>query len=318
MGDRLRINAQLIDGTDGRHVWAERYDGNISEIFEFQDNIREEIVSALQVSLTAANRVLTERKPTSSVEAYDLFLKGRRASYHRDTQETLLEGIKCLEAAIEIDPNFADAYGYLSHCYFYGWTAFFPGFEGALDRAYQLAEKGAMLDRASAIGLMRLGLYQPFLGQYDQIIANFEKAIAIDPNNAEIYATFGMALNYLGDPERALEMSEKALGLEVFSPPLWEFFYAGISYLLLHQYDKALLRFNRMVEQAPKFLGVRLVLACVYVELDRLSDARNAIESALNIVPELNAEKAISRLPFRTEKHRNLILDSVRRAGLPE
>ena len=124
MGPKLRVNAQLIDAASGGHIWAERYDGDMADIFEFQDNIREQIVSALQVSLTPTDKALTERKPTDSVEAYDLFLKGR-ANFYRYTPEHLLEAIKCLEEAIEIDPNFAAAYGYLSYCHFYGWAQMF-------------------------------------------------------------------------------------------------------------------------------------------------------------------------------------------------
>ncbi len=141
MGDRLRINAQLIDGADGRHIWAERYDGDMADIFEFQDDIREQIVSALQVSLTPTDKALTERKPTDSVEAYDLFLKGR-ANFYRHTLEDLLEAIKCFEVAIEIDPNFADAYGYLSYCHWWGWLQMLPEFDDNLDRANELAERG--------------------------------------------------------------------------------------------------------------------------------------------------------------------------------
>ena len=127
MGDRLRINAQLIDGADGRHIWAERYDGNMSEIFDFQDDIREQIVSALEVSLSPTDMALTERKPTNSVEAYDLFLRGR-VNLNQLSRETALEAIDCLEKAIEIDPNFADAYGILSFCLFLGYAFLFPGF----------------------------------------------------------------------------------------------------------------------------------------------------------------------------------------------
>ena len=113
MGNRLRINAQLINAADGDHLWAERYDGNMDEIFDFQDRIRAEIVSVLRLKLTPTDKALTERKPTDSVEAYDLFLKAR-AEYFRHTPEHMLEARKCLEKAIEIDPNFADAYAHLS------------------------------------------------------------------------------------------------------------------------------------------------------------------------------------------------------------
>jgi adenylate cyclase len=316
MGDRLRINAQLIAGTDGRHRWAERYDGNMSEIFEFQDAIREQIVSALQVSLTPTDRARTERKPTDSVEAYDLFLKGR-ASIYLHAPEHFIEARRRLEEAIEIDPNFADAYGYLSLCHFYAWVYLVPGFDDGLDRAHDLAEKGVSLDDTSATALTRLGWVQAFLRHYDAAIANFERAIILDPNNAEVYAAFAQVLNYWGNPERALEMLKKAFSIEMLAPPIWEY-YEGLSRLLLRQYDQALAIYNRVAERAPKMTPAYLQLAYLYVELDRLDDAKNAIKIALDVTPQLTAEHVARWMPYRIDEVRERIFDGYRQAGLPE
>jgi adenylate cyclase len=316
MGDRLRVNAQLIDGADGQHIWASRYDGKMSEIFDFQDDIREQIVSALQVSLTPADKALTERKPTDSVEAYDLFLKGR-ANIHQHNYEDTLEAIKYLEAAIEIDPNYADAYGYLSYCHYYGWVLNSPGFDDNLDRANELAERGVELDDTSVIALARLAWIQAWLRRYDQAIANFERAIALAPDNTEVNATFGQVLNYFGNPERGLEMIEKAFSFEIFPPPLWEFF-AGFSNLLLRNYAEAINRFNRVVERAPKNTYIYLFLAWAYAELDRLDDAHDAIKTFLEFTPHYTLKKATERWPYQVDEDRNRFLDGLRKAGLPE
>jgi adenylate cyclase len=267
MGDRLRINAQLIDGADGRHIWAERYDGNMAEIFEFQDAIREQIVLALEVSLTPADTTLTERNPTDSVEAYDLFLKGR-AYLHRHTPELLQEAIKLLEAAIEIDPNFAEAYGNLSLCYFFGWVQMWPGFDENLAKANELAEKGVALDGTSAVALMRFGWIQNWLGRHEQAVANLEKALDLAPNNAEICASFGQILNYWGNPERGQQMLERAFRLEMFVPPSWEF-QLGRAHLLQRHYDEAVNGFKRAIEGAPNFVAAHVDLAWAYAELIR-------------------------------------------------
>jgi TolB-like protein len=318
MGAKLRVNAQLIDAASGGHIWAERYDGDVADIFEFQDNIREQIVAALQVSLTPTDKALTERKPTDSVEAYDLFLKGR-ASYYRYTPENLLEARRCLETAIEIDPNFADAYGYLSYCHFFGWSQMSADFDDNLDRASELAERGVALDDASAIALARLGWIQTFLRRYDQAIANLEKAVELAPDNGDVNATFGQALNYWGDPERGLQMQERAFSIDTFGPPNWEF-QAGLSHLLLRQYDEALAGFNRAIERAPNFTPAHLVSAWAYVESDRLDDANNAIKTVLEIIPHFTL-KGVARIhafPYRLDEVRDRFLDSLRKAGLPE
>jgi adenylate cyclase len=315
MGAKLRVNAQLIDTASGGHIWAERYDGDMAEIFEFQDDIRGQIVSALQVSLTPADKALTERKSTESVEAYDLFLRGR-AIHSRYARDDLLEAIKCLEAAIEIDPNFADAYSYLSFCHFLGWAQVFPGLDENLERAHELAERSVALDSTSAIALAHLGWVQAFLRRYDPAVANCEKAIALAPTSADVYADCGHVFNYLGDPQRALEMIEKAFDLETFAPALWQYF-AGVSHFLLRQYNEAIARLDQSVEQVP-MLHSYTYLACAYVELGRCEDARRAIDKVLEIAPRFTLEKAARRYVFRIDEVRARMLDNLRKAGLPE
>ena len=316
MGDRLRVNAQLIDAADGGHRWAKRYDGNMDEIFEFQDRIRAEIVSELKPKLTAADKALTQRKPTVSVEAYDLFLKGR-AIYHRYTREDMLEAKNCLEEAIEIDPNFAEAYGYLSYCLLFGWGAMWPEFGDNLDRANAVAEKGVALDGTSSVALVRLAWVQTVLRHYDQAIGNLEKAIDLAPENADVIATFGQILNYWGDPERALQMMEKAFSIEMIVPPNWEY-QMGCSQLLLGQYDEAVTRFQRTIEQAPKFFPVYMVLAWAYVELDRPGDANNTIKAILKIEPQYTLKHVARLFSYRLDEVCDRFLDSLRKAGLPE
>jgi len=315
-GGKVRINAQLIDAHSGGHIWAERYDGDLEDIFSLQDNITAQIVSALQVSLTPTDKALAERKPTDSVAAYDLFLKGR-ANFYRFTPETTLEAIKCFEEAIEIDPNFADAYSYLSYCHALGWILMWPGFDDILERANELAERGVALDGTSAFALARLGWVQTFLRRYDQAIANLEKAIALAPNNAEVYATFGIALNYWGNPERGLELLEKAFSLDTIAPANWEF-QMGHSYLLLRQYDEAITRINLMNELIPKFMYAYAFLAWAYAELDRLDEARDAIKKVLEITPQYTLKQVERILPYRIDEDRNRILGALRKAGLPE
>ncbi len=192
-----------------------------------------------------------------------------------------------------------------------------PEFDDNLDRANELAERGVALDGASAIAVMRLGWVQTFLRRYDQALANLENAIALAPNNAEVYATFGQVLNFRGNPERALEMAEKAFSIDTIAPPLWEF-QVGHSHLLLRQYDEALARFNRAIERAPKFTPAYVLLACAYVEMDQLDDARGAMKTLLEINPQYTLKEGARRLPYRVDEDPNRILDSLRKAGLPE
>jgi adenylate cyclase len=315
MGDRLRINAQLIDGADGRHIWAERYDGNMAEIFDFQDAIREQIVSALQVSLTPTDEVLAERKPTNSVEAYDLFLKGR-ANYFRYTPENLIEAKQCLEEAIELDPEYAEAYGYLSYCHILGWTLKLPAFDDALDYANELAEKGVALDGTSAIALTRLGWVQTFLRQYELAVANYERAIALAPNNAEVLASYAEVSNWLGKPEQALQLMDKVFEIDTIVPPSWDL-HVGHAHLLLRNFDRALSSIIAALDRAPKFTPALELLACTYVELGRIDDAREVVSRILNISTEYYLSHAPSVQNHRNDEDRKRFVDDLRKAGLP-
>lgn len=312
-GGRVRINAQLVDAASGGHIWAERYDGDLEDIFSLQDTIAGQIVSALQVSLTPGDKALAESKPTGSVEAYDLFLKGR-ARYYRYTPEDLREAVTCLEEAIAIDPNLAEAYGYLSYCYFTGQSLRWPGYDDGLDRAIELAEQGVALDGTSAIALARLAFIQTFLRRYDEATANAEKALALAPNNADVNATCAQILNFWGDPERGRCLQEKAHSMEIFPPPNWEF-HMGVSQFLLQDYDHAIASFSRAV---PRFPLAYSVLACAYLESNRLDDANVAIKKLLEYLPQHTVMWIDQKLPFRLHDLRARILDGLRKAGMPE
>ena len=192
-----------------------------------------------------------------------------------------------------------------------------PGSEDNLERANELAERGVALDDTSAHALARLGYIQMWLRRYDQAVANSEKALALAPNNAEVYASFGTVLNYWGNPERALEMFEKAFSIDTFVPPIWEF-QVGISHFLLRQYDQAVSRFLSAIERAPKLIHAYTYLACAYVGLDRLDDARGAIKTALEIAPQFTVKEAARIFAYRVDEVRNRMLDALRKAGLPE
>ena len=152
---------------------------------------------------------------------------------------------------------------------------------------------------------------------YDDAIANLEKAIALEPNNADVNAFYGQVLNWLGNPEKGLQLIERAFSLETFAPPVWEF-QLGHSYFLLHQYDEALARFNRAIERAPKFTPAYLFLAWAYVELDRLDDAKKTVKTALEVTPQFTVKGGAKIFPYRADEDLNRLLDSLRKAGVPE
>jgi len=316
MGSKLRVNAQLIDAASGGHLWAERYDGDIGDIFDFQDSIREEIVSALQVKLTPSDKALAERRPSTSIEAYDLFLRGR-ASYFRYTPEDHAAAKSCFEKAIALDPEFAEAYSFLSYLYSAAWNLLYPGYEDGLKRALPLAEKAVSLDPRSAIAHMRLGWTLCFLRQFDRALSCFETAAALGPDIAEVYSYYGMFLNYIGRPEQGLDMIDRAYRLDPIAPTIWELM-AGYSYWELERHDDAVAQFRKVIDRLPTFPMTYMFLASVYVELGRLDDATEKLRTLRAINPMWSVRHADRIFPILSDDRRKRFLDNLREAGLPE
>lgn len=315
-GQRIRINAQLIDTVSGGHLWAERYDGAFDDIFSLQDDISAKIIAALKVHLTSTDKENSNRKLDRSADAYDLFLKGR-SEYYRYGPDHVASAIQLFEKALELSPNYADAYAYLSYCYTTAWLSMWPSADETLDNALSLAEKSVSLDRNSPVAYTRLGWVQSFLGQFDQAIVNYEKAIELDPRNAEAYYAFGETMNRLGAPERAISLFEKAFKIETIAPASWEFS-IGTSYNLMGRFEEAVSKILPVTERVPGFLPARVQLARAYSELGHLPEAKNQVQEIHLRAPNFKMENAFRMFPYPNEDDRHRLRKALSEAGLPE
>jgi tetratricopeptide (TPR) repeat protein len=152
------------------------------------------------------------------------------------------------------------------------------------------------------------------LRRYDQAIANLGKALALAPNNAEVNAIFAQVLNFWGAPERGRQLQERAFSIDSFAPPNWEW-HMGLSHFLLRHYDQAIASLNRAV---PRSAIAYSLLACTYVELNRLDDANDAVKKQLELLPRHTVQWFARVPPFRLDEVRARILDGLRKAGMPE
>ena len=315
-GARVRINVQLVDARSGGSVWAERYDRNFEDIFALQDDITGKIVSALKVTLTPGDLARIERKPTDSSEAYDHVLRGR-SEYYRYSPKSIASAVEHFTAAIELDPGFAEPYGYLSYCCFTRFVMMLPDADPDLSRALELAEKSVALDPESAIAHTRLGWIQGFLRRFDDSLVSFEKALVLDPNNAESHAAYAEILNHFGDPERALELNNRAIAIDTFAPPNW-IYHIGHALLILRRYDEAIEKLEEAIALAPHFQPALARLACAYAETDRPEDARRIATKILEINPRFSMAFWDAVSPHRTDEQRERFRVALREAGLPE
>ncbi len=314
MGSKVRINAQLIDGVSGSHVWADRYDGDLADIFEFQDEILGKIVSALEVNLTGQDRDRTRHKSTINVEAYDLFLRGR-TKFYTMTPDAFMEAGDFFQQAIDLDGNFVAPYTFLSFINMAGWLFLWPDFSGELADALTYAEKAVAIDDRSGMAHAQVGWVQLWTGEYDLAIANLERGVALDPTYSEGYAYLAETLNYAGEPERAVEMTRKALENDPMLPPNCQF-HLGHSYYLLGKFDEAAETILGAMKVVPEFPPGHLILAAVYTELGRMEAAAREIKILNDLVPNYTVEEVGRRYPHRPPEVKARLLDALSKAGM--
>jgi adenylate cyclase len=309
-GDRVRINAQLIETATDGHVWADRYDGPLDDIFALQDEITEKIVAALHVQLTAQEAARPRKRITDSIEAYEIYLQGRAELYRMDPNGTLAAS-HLMRRAIKIDPNFAAAHATLSGAVQHGWVFAFPGFDDAYDEILPTAQRSVELDSSLGLAHARLGWALTFEGRYREAITSFEHAVELEPNHAETYLWFTEALNYAGDPVRGAVTGKKAMEMEPFdTPPVYNLV-AGHSHYLLRNYGMAEALFRNTISKAPGFPLPYLLLGVVYFEMGRAEDAAAQFAVLYETMPPHVLDAVVSRLPYRDDEPQRRIRDAL-------
>ncbi len=305
--DQVRITAQLVDATTGGHLWAERYDRDLNDIFALQDEITKNIVAALKVKLTEDERM--PRRYTADLGAYDLFLQGREYQLLK-TKEGNSQAKQLFERAIELDPKFAAAHAELSSSL---WEL--KKMKG-LEQALIIAKKAVALDPSLPLAHTRLGYLYIRNRQYEQGIAEARRAIDLEPNFAEGHARLGEVLNLSGKPEESIGLIEKAMRLNPRYPG--EYLYnLGQSYYLMGRDEEAIATLKRALTRNPKNKGPRRHLAVLYVRAGRMEEAHAEVAELLKLSSKESIEKQIldcAYVPALLEPW----LNDLRKAGYPE
>jgi TolB-like protein len=313
INNRVRINAQLIDAATGGHLWAERYDREIDDIFALQDEILSKIISALEVTLHSTQM----RTPkTNSVEAYELGLKAR-AKFFFFTPDTNADCISLYEQAIAIDSNFSDAWSGQVFPYQAGWTFMWPGYDDGLVQAKVKAEKAIQLTPLSSSARSRLGWVEIFSREHDKAVANYEKSLELEPNNAIAYALFAEVLNFAGDPKRAIEMAKSSFRFDPLAPP-YVHGHLGHSHLLLGDLKSAYEHLGKAIEMAPSFPVPRYLMSVTEIERGNIDAAKEHVRVLQGLFPRASVVLFDGRNPYADDNQRTRIMTGLRAAGLPE
>jgi adenylate cyclase len=314
--NRVRITAQLIDAIKGHHIWAERYDKDLKDMFALQDEITMNILTALQVKLTGVDYGYLLSKRTDNLQAYLKYLQALEHKYTL-TKEGNALARRLLEEAIAIDPEFTDAYVVLGQTHymdiFYQST---KSPEESLDRSFELIKKAIDLDDSLSNAHHQLGfLYIRFMRKYDKAIDECERAIALAPNSADAHIWMAVALKFASRHEEALQYCEQAFRLNPIHPRWW-FRLVGSIQILLGRYNEAIINCKKALDGAPDDILTHRCLTSAYSWAGRLEEARAQAKEVLRINPEHSLELYAKSLPFKNKADSERIIEGLRMAGL--
>ncbi len=316
-GEQIRINAQLVDGADGGHVWAERFDGRLADVFSLQDDVNRKIVAALEISLTAADEQRFDRIETTSPQAYDVLLRGIE-QYNTFTPESVFESRELFRQAAKIDPNYARAYANIALTHATEVNFFWTGNrEESIRLGLEYAEKALALDDSiPQIYLTRSILYLS-QRQHEAAFEAAQRTIEVHPNYADGFATLAFIGSYSGQFEDGLAAIDQAISIN----PQGTGVYLSVKGRILYQmgrYAEALPLLEQSIERNPAFDRIHLVLAATYARLGRMDDAAWSVEEALAINPAITLTKEYRESIYRRDEDLEHFVEGLRLAGVPE
>jgi adenylate cyclase len=322
--DRVRINTQLIDATTGGHLWAERYDGKMVDVFDLQDKITQKIVTALAVKLTPGEQQYVVRKETENTVAYDTLLKGWE-HYRRFTPDDLAKALSYFEKAIELDPNYGQAHAALAQTYWrgseLGWR-WQMGLGVGWSEGRILARKYLQTAMNNPTSLARqvtsaMDLYRR---QYEEAITEAKRAIALDPNDHRAHWIMAWVLIYAGSPEEAVKFAKTAMRLDPhYAAP--NLFLLGLAYFAMGKLEEAVNMFERALTHNPELRWLSAPLAAAYAHLGRDEEAQLALINYKNEwswwlrLPNLLL--VMQFFPFKDLEVADRLADGLLKVGLP-
>ncbi|SFU44251.1 winged helix-turn-helix domain-containing tetratricopeptide repeat protein [Pseudoduganella namucuonensis] len=318
--DRVRITGQLIDATTGAHHWAGRFEGVLGDIFALQDRITESVVGAIAPELERAEIERAKHKPTESLDAYDYYLRGV-AELHHGSRETIGPALSFFHRAIESDPDFASAHAMAAWCHCWrkinGWMTDRPG---EIAEGIRLARRAMELDKGDAVALTRSGHAIAYLARdLEGGIALLDKALVLNPNLAAAIFLGGFLRLWRGETDAAIEHFARAMRLSPLDPELYRMQVGmAVAHLFMGRFDTASSWAERGFRDLPGFLLAAAILAASHALAGRVAEARAAMDHLRRLDPGLRLSNIAEWLPIQRPQDLAILLDGLRRAGLPE
>jgi adenylate cyclase len=316
-GNRVRITAQLIDATSGGHLWADRYDRDLTDIFEVQDDVTQRIVAALKVTLSPAEKAQRSDIGTSSIDAYDYSLRGRELLMGNPKNRGTFEQAKAsFLKAIELDPDYAQAYAGLGFAYMFDYqNRWSDDPDGSLPLAKRYAEQAIEKNPKDPLARAVAAVTATFNGDLDLAQSQINLALSLNPNLAMAYNIAGSIRMYAGQPLEAIPVIERAMRLDPATKTQYLHF-LGMSNLLAGKYETAVALFKERIALVPGTDFSRSALASALGHLGEVEEARRVWRELKEINPEYSFSEHLSRLPFKRQEDAKRLADGLEKAGL--
>jgi len=314
-GDRVRIMVQLIDAQTGHHLWAERYDRDLKDIFALQDEITLKVIRALQIKLTAGEQARLIGKGTQSLEAYLRTLQAW-TNFNRMNKQGSMEARRLAKEAIAMDPEFASPYTCLAFTHMMDvWFNFSKSPKESIMLAGEAVQKALALDDSNPITHFGLCMLYIMQKKHDKAIAAAERAVELGPSASYVYGGLGTALLYACRPNEAIPMVKKAISLNPIANSLL-LRDLGSAYRMAGKYEDAIVFLKKSLQKRPNALFSHLHLAVCYVSLGREEQARAEATEVLRIHPKFSLEHFAKILPYKDQSVVDNMIACLRKAGL--
>jgi TolB-like protein len=315
-GDRVRITVQLNDVATGGHIWAERYDRELADVFAVQDEITEAIVAAIEPQIYAAENFRTRRKPPNSLDAWDLVMRAL-SHYWRVTREDNLVAQALLEKAIAIDPNYGQAHGVLAASHTFSAHMGWADMAGAVPLAERAALAAILADSEDPWAHYALGCAHLYNRRFDDSLAGFELALRLNPNFSLAQAYHGLALAYSGRWEEGIVAARRALRLSPRDP--YASIYCGIAayaHYVGREYSEAMRLSREGIRQRGDFVGAHRVLTAAAGMAGQPEVGGAALQELRRAQPNISLDWIASKIPIKQPTEMQHYLEGFRRSGL--
>jgi adenylate cyclase len=316
-GKKVRITAQFIDALTGHHLWAERYDRDLKDIFALQDEITMKIMTALHVKLEVGDQARLLQRGARNLEAFLKAMEGREHIYRYNKEDNAMAK-KLFKEVIALDPDWAMGYWGLSRTLF--WDVYLGTSKSpkeSMAKAFELLKKANAMDESNASVHVGLGVLLAQIRQYDKAVSHVEQALALEPNLPEVLHHAASTLCFAGRPEEAIGLINKAMRLDPVSQAQY-FIILSLAHRMTGRYDEAMKQAKRAVERDPKNQFGYITLAGASILAGHEEEARAASEQVLKINPKFTLEKYARTLKYKDQSQVKLYIEALRKAGLPD